>query len=137
MNIEDLRLIYDYNYWATHRILAAAANVTPEQYTALAAFPYASLRATLLHTLDAEYGWRMLCQRNELTFDLAEADFPTFDLAERRWRDEEAAMRGYLSGLTDADLAGLVRYTGDNGQQRERVLWHCLLHLVNHGGTGR
>lgn len=137
MNIEDLRLVYDYNYWATRRILAVAANVTPEQFTAPAAFPYGSLRGTLLHALDGEHGWRMLFQHNKMAFDLAEADFPTFEALERRWREEEAAMRAYLGGLSDADVAGLLRYTGDNGEQRERVLWHCLLHVVNHGTQHR
>ena len=137
MNIEDLRLIYDYNYWATHRILSAAAKVAPEQYAAPAAFPYGSLRGTLFHTLDAEVGWRKLCQHNQMAFDLAEADFATFDQLEQLWREEEAAMRSYLGGLSDADLASLVLYTGDSGAKRERVLWHCLLHVASHSAQHR
>ena len=46
-------------------------------------------------------------------------------------------MRDYLAGLTDDDLIGIVRYTTDTGLQRERVLWHCLLHVVNHGTQHR
>ncbi len=42
-------------------------------------------------------------------------------------------MRDYLAHLTDADLASIVRYTTDEGDKRKRVLWHCLLHVVNHG----
>ena len=28
-------------------------------------------------------------------------------------------------------------YTTGEGEQRERVLWHCLLHVVNHGTQQR
>lgn len=39
----------------------------------------------------------------------------------------------YLDGLHDDDLTGIVRYQGDAGVWRERLLWHCLFHIVNHG----
>ena len=46
-------------------------------------------------------------------------------------------MRAYLASLTDADMSGFVRYTTSSGAARERVLWHCLLHIVNHGTQHR
>ncbi len=137
MQIQDVLLLYDYNYWATGRILGAAAQVSLEQFLASARFSFGSLRATLAHTLDTEYSWRMRCQHNALTADMAEVEFPTFDLLERRWHEEEAAMRAYLSALQDEDLISVVRYTTDSGEQRERVLWHCLVHVVNHGTQHR
>jgi uncharacterized damage-inducible protein DinB len=129
--------LYDYNYWATGRILSAGKKVSLEQFLAPAAHSYGSLRGTLVHTLDTEYGWRMLCQHHTLTPDMAEAEFPTFDMLEQRWRDEETAMRNYLASLNDDDLIGLMRYTTASGERRERVLWHCLLHVVNHGTQHR
>jgi uncharacterized damage-inducible protein DinB len=47
------------------------------------------------------------------------------------------AMHGYLTRLSDDDMTSLVRYTLDSGQKRERLLWHCLLHVVNHGTQHR
>jgi uncharacterized damage-inducible protein DinB len=79
----------------------------------------------------------MLCQHGQLTPDLSEADFPSLDALEQRWPEEQAAMRAYLAGLQDDDLAGMVRYTTGSGEKRERVLWHCLLHVVNHGTQHR
>lgn len=138
MNLDNLATIYGYNAWATRRILAAAARVSPEQYAAPAAHSFSSLRATLVHMLDTEYGWRVLCQHGTISFDdITEANTPTLALLDERWRDEERAMRAYLAGLGDADLTSLVRYTTGEGVRRERVLWHCLLHLVNHGTQHR
>ena len=53
------------------------------------------------------------------------------------WQPEEGAMRAFVAGLTDADLDRIVRYPVDEGVIRERVLWHCLVHVVNHGTQHR
>jgi uncharacterized damage-inducible protein DinB len=139
MKIQDILILYDYNYWADARILAGAARVSSEQFAAPGTFPFGGLRGTLVHTLDAEQGWRTFFQR--LTWagvpELKEADLPTRDLLGARWRDEEAAMRTYLAGLSDDDMNGHMRYTADDGGMRDRLLWHCLVHVVNHGTQHR
>jgi uncharacterized damage-inducible protein DinB len=137
MNTRDVNLIYDYNYWANNRLLTAAAKVPQEQFVTPTPFPHGSLRGTLLHTLDAEYGWRMLCERGLEVEDLKEAEFSTLASLSERWQNEETAMRTYLATLKDDDLSGVIRYTTPAGIQRERVLWHCLYHVVNHGTQHR
>ena len=80
MNVRDILTLYDYNYWATRRILAASMHVSREQFLAPTAHSFGSLRGTLVHTLDAEYSWRMLCQHPPTSFRSMEEDaFPTFD----------------------------------------------------------
>jgi uncharacterized damage-inducible protein DinB len=137
MNIHDIQLIYDYNYWANKRILASAANVSQEQFDAHASFPYGGLHGTLLHILDTEWGWRALFQSIDSATDLKEADFPTLAALEVYWREEETAMRAYLSSLSNADMESHLLYTTDTGIKRDRILWHCLLHVVNHGTQHR
>ncbi len=137
VNKQAILLLYDYNYWANRRILGMCAQVPREQFVATGAHGHSDLRGTLLHTLDTEYGWRMLCQHGQGTPVLEAADFPTPHALEQRWHAEEQAMRAYLSKLDDADLAGVIRYTADSGEPRERVLWHCLLHVLNHGTQHR
>ena len=137
MRVQDMVTLYEYNNWANARILAAAERVSQEQWSAPSLHSLESLRRTLLHALDTEFGWRMRCQYNQPTPDLSETDFPTLDLLTQRWHEEETAMRAYLAGMQDDDLNGLVRYTTDEGEKRERVLWHCLLHVMNHGTQHR
>ncbi len=142
MKQADIVTIFEYNYWANRLILTAASKVSPEQFSASSTFPRGSLRGTLVHIMDAEFGWRTLLENAGKTEhwsapDLLESDFPTLASIEARWRDEEAAMRRYLATLNDERMAGSVRYTTDEGFQRERVLWHCLYHIVNHGTQHR
>jgi len=137
MNLADISKIYEYNFWATKRLLAAGSRLAPEQFTAPATFPYGGLRGTLVHILDAEFSWRMLILQGRWPGDMDERDYPTMNSVEVRWIEEELAMRAYLTGLNDADIMGIVRYITPEGVERQRVLWHCLYHVVNHGTQHR
>jgi uncharacterized damage-inducible protein DinB len=137
--IRDMLTLYDYGYWATGQILAASARVRPEQFLDPTAYSFGSLRGALVHTLDGECAWRMLYQHQTLAYfgAMRESDFPSVGAVEQRWNEEERAMRDYLASLSDADLNGHIRYTTPEGHRRERLLWHCLLHVVNHGTQHR
>lgn len=137
MNIQNIHLIYEYNYWASGRILSAAAKVTREQYLAPADFPYGSLRATLVHVVEAEHTWRGMFENDKFNEDLNPEDFPDVSTLVERFRMEEDAMRAYLNGLGDEDMDGHKKYLADNGEPRDRILWHCLYHVVNHGTQHR
>jgi len=142
MNIQDIQFIYEYNYWANGKILAACATVSEEQFLAPAEFPFGSsrggsLRGTILHIVDAEYGWRDFFETNIFGEDLKAEDFPTFSSLEKKFHEEEQAMQAYLNGLSDEDVISHKKYINDEGIHRDRILWHCLLHVVNHGTQHR
>lgn len=138
MKLRDVLTMYDYNDWADDRILAAAAQASPEQFTAPASFPWGGLRGTLVHTLDAQFGWRLFFERGAFQPDeLKEGDFPDFPGLQARWLEERHAMRAYMARLDDAAIEQIVTYVNEAGTRRERVLWHCLYHVVNHGTQHR
>ncbi len=154
MHTHEIQLFYEYNYWADRRILSACHKVSRAQFVAPPGpgTGWGSLRATLVHTLDSEWSWRRSFQKHFVPLDqqkgagepslwdaqeLTEADLPSLEALQERWQAEEGEMRAYLAGLSDEDLDGLVRYRIPEGIVRERVLWHCLLHVVNHGTQHR
>lgn len=140
MNIQDIKFIYEYNYWANGKILKAAAKVPQEKYLAAAEFPFGSggsLRKTLLHIVDAEFGWRGFFEFKKFGEDLNPDDFPTLQALEKKFQQEEASMRSWLNRITDEDINSKVTYTNDEGTLRTRTLWHCLHHVVNHGTQHR
>ena len=134
MRKNDMLLLYEYNYWANARVLNAAARVSKSQFVAPAQVSHGSLRGTLIHILSAEWVWRMRCQeRVSPSTLLSEKELPTLEILCSRWQAEEQAMRSFLMGLSDEELAGTVQYTTTRGVPHENVLWHLLLHVVNHG----
>jgi uncharacterized damage-inducible protein DinB len=138
MNLSDIQLLYDYNYWANELMLTTAAELSPEQFTQSMDFAWGSVRGTLIHTLDSEHLWRNLFQTSKVVERRLHEikDFPTLESIADYWKQEEAAMRAYLNSLQDSDVEGILRYDIPEGV-RERVLWHCLVHMVNHGTQHR
>jgi uncharacterized damage-inducible protein DinB len=136
MNINNIRDMYAYNYWANNRLLAKAEQVT-QQFTAEIIPGVGSLQAALIHTLDAESSWRHFFQGQGFQPDLDQVDFPTVAALRLRWQDEERAMWAYLDSLSEENLTGILRYEVEGGVCRERLLWHCLYHVVNHGTQHR
>lgn len=138
MQTIDLVLLYDYNYWATRRILDAAAKITPEQLLAPTTQSWGSLRDIFVHMLGAEWVWRVRCQEGAApTRLLSPADFPSLDVLTARWQQEEAAMRAYVAGLTDSQVNEIQVYRTTKGVEHRAVRWQILAHVVNHGTQHR
>ncbi len=138
MNAEYFRTLYDYNYWARDRLLAALHGISEGEYAADRGFTYGSVRRILIHCLDAEYSWRCRLQGMRDEPDLTEVDLPTTASLAARWREEEALMRAYLAGLRDIDLETDFAWLGLDGRERRLAnRWLTLAHVVNHSTQHR
>lgn len=136
MRLADIKLMFEYNYWANQLMMETASQLSAEQWSQETTFPWRSLHETLLHIMDTEYGWLTLMEKGLPTPVLTAEEYPTLETIKARWQEEEANTRAYLNGLTDADMDGTFSYDVDGGK-RERTRWHCLYHVVNHGTQHR
>ncbi len=137
MNTDGAKLLFEYHGWSTQRILTTCAQISHDQY--IAETPFGCLRRILVHLLDAELVWGAI-YRGQSTLDwqeITEVDYPTFEALKDRLIAGQQAMRAYVGTLSDSMLSGPLRYPISDTITRERVLWHCLLHLVNHGTQHR
>ncbi len=134
MNKANILTLFDYNYWANERVLNSAAKVTSEQFSAPTNTSHGSLKGTLVYILAAEVVWRLRCEKGvSPPALLSESEFASLDILVERWREEEKAMQAYLNSLQDKELNQPVRYTTTKGVRCENILWHLLVHIVNHG----
>lgn len=136
MNIEDIAVLYEYNNWANNKILSTTEKISTEQLILPNSHNWGSLRGTLVHTMDTEYGWRIMCQHGRFSDEMQADTFPDIASIRTQWDKEADEMQAYLRTLTDDDLKAFVSYEVD-GSIRNRVRWHCLLHVVNHGTQHR
>ncbi len=136
MTVDDIKLLFEYNDWATERVFDSAGQVAPEQLMAPSDFGWGSCLGTLLHIVEAQFAWRKMLTEGAFTEFLALADFPDLAAVRARWQREKRAWRDYLRGLDDEGLDATFEYATEFGQRR-RVVWHCLLHVVNHGSQHR
>ncbi len=138
MRADQIRQLYDYNYWATARILAASSRANADAVLRPNGLAHSSIFATLVHALESEWGWRTRSQeRSSPTTLIAASEFADLAALRRRWSTEERAMRGYLATLTDGLLDSEIEYRSTKGKEYVNPLWQILLHLLNHGTQHR
>jgi uncharacterized damage-inducible protein DinB len=140
MNKRDIELLIEWNFWATKKILDKAARLTDAQFVAPqpAGFSAGSLRGTLVHTLSAEWAWRMRLQHGvSPSAFLSAREFPNLSALILRWATEEDRLREYVAGLSDADLQREVQYKNMAGEARVHTLGHALTHVTLHGHQHR
>jgi uncharacterized damage-inducible protein DinB len=137
MNLEDLRTLLDYHYWARDRVLDAAALLAPDQFTRDMGSSFRSVRDTLVHLYGAEWAW---CSRwnGRSPTGLAPADaFPDVAALRRKWTELEAEVRAVLDRTAPEGVDAMISYTMLNGDPRSSVFWHMVQHMVNHGSYHR
>jgi uncharacterized damage-inducible protein DinB len=133
MNVDDIRTLYAFNRWATETILTAVRALSEEEYARDLGTSHRSVRGTLVHTMWAEWIWLRRWHGESPTRVFSEEEFPTVQALEARWAEIESQREGFLSALTDADLARRVAYENLRGERWEYPLVHMLQHVVNHG----
>jgi uncharacterized damage-inducible protein DinB len=136
MDKRDIELLLDYNYWANRKILDQVTKVTDAEFTAAQAsgFSAGSLRGSLVHTLSAEWTWRMRLQHGvSPTAPLNAVEFPNLSALILRWGTEEQRMREFASSLREERLAATFDYKNLAGEPRTHTIEHVLTHMVFHG----
>lgn len=131
MHTTDIATLVAYAFWADHEILAACERISPDDF-ARPATPdpgWHSLRGTLVHLLDTEYGWRVALQGAPDEGVISEAALPDLASLKARWKTEHDAWQAYVAGLSDAELNAVWRVQYGVGRTR----WQTILHVVNDG----
>lgn len=138
MTVKDLERLYDYGYWASRKLLAVVAHLTPDQFTQVVAGRHGSVRSTLVHVLSAQWGWLDRCGGQPRGPALQADDYPTVASLVETWTKVEGWVCAFLSGLSDEDLERTVEFTNPRGGKRSGVLGelmeHAEMHAIHHRG---
>lgn len=130
--------LFDYNDWANERILACAEKVSDEQWRAPTDHSHGSLHQTLYHMLTVEWGWRNVCEHHAPPESGPSMDDLATVEALRAFKNEESkAMRRFLAGLSDADLAASTAVNDRELNTHSLVLWEMLVHINHHSAQHR
>ena len=132
MNVDDLRILLDYHYWARDRVLEAVAPLTLEQFTRDLGNSFKSVRDTLVHTYGAEWIWYQRWTGESPTALPDPAGFPNLESISAVWIDQEKKIRVFLDGLEPAEIEKVLHYRAMTGQALASVFRHMLQHVVNH-----
>ena len=76
MNLQDLRTLLDYHYWARDRLLDAIEPLTADQFNRDLGSSFKSVRETVVHTYAAEWAWHSRWRGQSPTALLTSEAFP-------------------------------------------------------------
>jgi uncharacterized damage-inducible protein DinB len=139
MNRDDLLVHFGFNQWANQRILIQMAKLSEAELKQPDQVNHGSAFQLLLHTLDSEWGWRIICQDGVATPLLWEVEeLPDLDSVVRFWQVEHEQLIAYVQGLSDDGLDREIDLGAIFGQQSQSVkVWHLLTHILYHSNNHR
>ncbi len=133
MTAEEMRSLFDYNAWANHRSLEAAAALPNDQFIRPLGSSFPSLRDTLTHICGAEWVWHERFQGNSPSALPDLSSLGTAVALRAHWSQQESKLLGFVAGLTQADLDRIMEYKTLKFGVYRNPLWQSMQHLVNHG----
>jgi uncharacterized damage-inducible protein DinB len=137
VNIQDLRTLLDYHYWARDRVLKALEQVSAEQFTRELGSSFTSIQDTLGHVYSAEWAWHQRWIGHSPTAQLPSSTFPDVATVKAMWSKTEAEVRGFLESLGEGGVDRVIAYRTLTGEEATSTFWHMLQHMVNHGSYHR
>jgi len=137
VNLQELRTLLDYHYWARDRLLEAVERLPAEQFTRAMGGSFASLRDTLAHIYSAEWIWYSRWQGESPKAMLRGDMFPSLDAIRNAWKEHEAKMRTFLGSLDESGIHRVIEYKTTDGQAVASVFWQMFQHVVNHASYHR
>jgi uncharacterized damage-inducible protein DinB len=137
VNLQDLRTLLDYHYWARDRLLAALDPLPPDQFNRDLGNSFKSIRETVVHTYAAEWAWHSRWQGQSPTALMTSDAFPDVAAIRGAWIDHERKVRAFLEGLGEEGVARVIDYKLLSGQPGSSPFWQMLQHMVNHASYHR
>jgi uncharacterized damage-inducible protein DinB len=137
MNLQDLRTLLDYHYWARDRMFDALEPLTAGEVNRDMGNSFKSIRDTVTHLYAAEWAWYSRWQGTSPDKLLPADMFPDLAAVRLAWTDLEAKIRAYLEELGEANVTKVIEYKLLSGQPGASPLWQMLQHVVNHASYHR
>jgi uncharacterized damage-inducible protein DinB len=127
------------NAWANHRLLAAAARLSPEALAAPRIGFFPSLLATLNHILIVDWFYVDALEGGDLGLAAFTDEVPCKTMAalQRQQTTVDERLIAVCAALDDITLGGpvrLIRAEGDRIERCDRVLQHLFEHQIHHRG---
>lgn len=126
---EVFRQHWDYNIWATSRLLDAAGQLSPEELTRDFKTADGSVLETLGHLFWSETIWLSRFKRVPSPSRPKRGTY-RLDFLRQHWPTLHKDWGQYLAELEDADAS--LTYKDLKGQEWNQPLWVLLFHVVNH-----
>ncbi|MGB2867562.1 MAG: DinB family protein [Bacteroidota bacterium] len=136
MTLSDIQTLYDYDQWATARILETAATLTEEQFKKDLSSSHGGVQGTLVHTYSADRIWlERWMEHPALPTGIEEV--PTYQILKEKWQQYQKDIREFIRTLTEQKLQAKLGYQDVRGNPHAEPLVRQMQHKVNHSSYHR
>ena len=132
--MNDLLTLLDYDRWATARLLAALAPLSPQELGRDLHSSHGGVLGTLAHLYAADVIW-MARLRGAASPGFADVPFPgSLTELESAWQGVQAERRLLVEGL---EAQTVLRYANLKGEPQRSSMGEMVRHVVNHASYHR
>lgn len=136
--LDNIKLLYAYNTWATNRLLDSLTQLSPEQYNAPGCSGHGSIKATLKHFLTVQWGWFSWFDGTKtpaeaMAVNIADSEMDSLDKVRKIWQAIDKQTNKFIAGQTEQSLQEHRSFATPNGLSSSLLLGEMVLHVANHG----
>ena len=138
MKPNEIKTIFDYNFWAFERVWENICQISDEQFVQPIDYSTGSIRNIVAHIMSANHNWMARLQDTEIPPRLVYEDFISLSQTKAKWDELRQEFQDYLDSLTDGQLEETVNWELPAiGLRSDNPRWEILLHLANHATDHR
>jgi uncharacterized damage-inducible protein DinB len=135
MDANAFRHFYDYHFTENRQLWDSyVMPLSDEQFTQAMGYSQGSVRDQIVHLMSVDDTWFSGLRGVEIPEPLNPTHFDDRQIIRAYWDHVEQTMRDYLAALRDEMLS---QKPFAEGEDKDLLLWHVLLHVVNHGTDHR
>lgn len=136
-SLEYIRLIWDYNYWAHHKLWDSMMTISEADFVREVDYGIGSLHRHMVHTMWAEALWlRRIHDEERINWTID--DHPTREAVIEHWKVVEGNYLNYIAELSEGELnREIYVYSQSADKTYIHMIHDILIHVVNHGTDHR
>ncbi|RYF80663.1 MAG: hypothetical protein EON98_13230 [Chitinophagaceae bacterium] len=123
----------EFNRWANGQLLDVIGSLTDEQQTTTIKSSFPSLKATLLHMLDAESIWWQRIKLKEKIDRPSDTFSGGFADLRKQLLQQNNQWLEWLNGISEHGLQHEFIYFNSKKERFKQSTYQMLLHMFNHG----
>ena len=138
MKANEIKTIFDYNFWAFERVWESICQISDEQFVEPIDYSTGSIRNIVAHIMSANRNWMGRLQGGDMPPRLVYEDFLSLSQTKAKWDELRQEFMEYLDSLTQEQLEETMNWElPARGLKFSSLRWEILLHVANHATDHR
>ena len=138
MKQNEIKKIFDYNFWAFERIWECISQISDEQFVQEIDYSTGSIRNIIVHVMSGNRVWMSVLKGIEFPPRLKFDDFDTLSKTKAKWDELKLEFLDHLNSIEQEQLDEAINWElFSQGLKSTNPRWEILFHLANHGTDHR